>query len=160
MIEIVPYTPRHLDDVLALTIRAWEPVFPLMNEDIPDYVYDAFYPEGWKVRQLADVEATCLDKETEMWVAQTASNMSGYIGLRVHPEDSMGEIYIIAVDPGAQRQGVGKALMKFAFEWMRQRDLKMAFVETGGDRGHAPARASYESVGFGRYPVARYFKEL
>ena len=33
-------------------------------------------------------------------------------------------------------------------------------VETGGDRGHAPARATYEGLGFRRWPVARYFKDL
>jgi len=131
-----------------------------MREDIPSYVYDAFYPDGWRVRQLADVEAVCQDNETDLWIARSQGAVSGYLGLRAHPEDSMGEIYIIAVDPSFQRSGVGKALMAFAFEWMRERQLKMAFVETGGDRGHAPARASYESIGFERYPVARYFKKL
>ena len=33
-------------------------------------------------------------------------------------------------------------------------------VEVGGDSGHAPARALYESEGFVRWPVARYFKDL
>ena len=160
MTEIRKYTPHDLDDVLELTLRAWAPVFPLMQEDIPGYVYDAFYPKGWRARQLADVTATCAGDETDMWVARSGDQMVGYIGLRVHPEDSMGEIYIIAVDPDYQRQGIGTALMTFAFDWMRERNLKMAFVETGGDRGHAPARASYERVGFERYPVARYFKEL
>ena len=160
MIEIRPYTPKDIDAVLRVTEVAWAPVFPLMQEDIPDYVYDAFYPEGWKKRQLADVMAMCGDGVTEIWIAESNGALSGYLGLRVHPEDSMGEIYIIAVDPAFQRKGVGQALMTFAFDWMRERKLKMAFVETGGDLGHAPARASYESVGFEPYPVARYFKKL
>lgn len=160
MVKITLYEPTDLDAVLDITQRAWEPVFPLMREDIQSYVYDAFYPDGWRARQLADVEAVCKDDETDLWIARSQGAVSGYLGLRVHPEDSMGEIYIIAVDPSFQRSGIGKALMEFAFEWMRERKLKMAFVETGGDRGHAPARASYESIGFERYPVARYFKKL
>ena len=160
MTDIVPYAAADLSDVLDVTRRAWTPVFPLMQQDIPGYVYDAFYPTGWQDRQIADVTATCDDGETEMWVAKCDGRLAGYVGLRVHPEDSMGEIYIIAVDPAFQRQGIANALMAFAFEWMRNKDLKMAFVETGDDRGHAPARASYERVGFDRYPVARYFKEL
>lgn len=36
----------------------------------------------------------------------------------------------------------------------------MVMVETGGDRGHVPARATYEAEGFVRWPVARYFKDL
>ena len=160
MTDITPYAPHHLDAVLEVTRAAWSPVFPLLREDIPDYVFEAFYPDGWLKRQLADVEATCLDDETDMWVAMTNGALSGFLGLRAHDEDSMGEIYIIAVDPAHQRRGVGAVLMSFAFDWMRKRGLAMAMVETGGDRGHAPARATYESAGFERYPVARYFRKL
>lgn len=157
---ITPYHSSHLPAVLEVTERAWRPVFPLMQEDIPAYVYDAFYPEGWLKRQLNDVEALCSDQETEVWVYQSGDVISGYLGLRIHPEDSMGEVYIIAVDPKLQKTGIGKSLLEFAFDWMRKRDLKMAFVETGADRGHTPARIAYEKAGFDRYPVARYFKQL
>jgi len=30
----------------------------------------------------------------------------------------------------------------------------------GGDPGHAPARATYEGLGFQHWPVALYFKDL
>ena len=160
MSSIVAYTPEHLEGVLDITRRAWSPVFPLMQDDIPDYVFDAFYPDGWLKRQLADVEMTCRDDETSMWVSFTDGELSGFLGLRAHEEDSMGEIYIIAIDPRYQRRGLGTALMMFAFDWMRERDLTMAMVETGDDGGHAPARAAYESAGFARYPVARYFRRL
>ena len=160
MTHIAPYAPEHLDAVLDMTRAAWSPVFPLMQEDIPGYVFEAFYPDGWLKRQLADVEAICRDDESDIWVAITDGALSGFLGLRAHEKDSMGEIYIIAVDPAHQRRGVGAALMSFAFDWMRERGLAMAMVETGGDRGHAPARAAYESVGFERHPVARYFRKL
>ena len=160
MITIVRYAPQHLDAILKITRAAWSPVFPLMREDIPRYVFGAFYPGGWLKRQLADVEAACRDDATEIWVAVTDGTPSGFLGLRAHEADSMGEIFIIAVDPAYQRRGVGAALMDFAFEWMRKRGLAMAMVETGGDRGHAPARAAYERAGFERYPVARYFRKL
>lgn len=158
--EIVPYEPVHLDAILDLSIRAWTPVFPLMEKEIPDYVYGAFYPDGWKTRQLADIADVCRDSETSVWVALVGDRVSGFMGLRVHEEDSMGEIYVIAVHPDCQRQGIGSALMSFAFDWLRRRDLAMVMVETGGDEGHAQSRASYESVGFERYPVARYFRKL
>ena len=160
MTRIVAYAPEHLEDVLDISRRAWRPVFPLMREDIPSYVFEAFYPNGWLERQLKDVKATCSDRETDMWLSVTDGTPSGFLGLRAHEEDSMGEVYIIAVDPTRQRRGIGKALMTFAFDWMRDRGLTMAMVETGDDRGHAPARAAYESVGFERYPVARYFRKL
>ncbi|MEO1080657.1 MAG: GNAT family N-acetyltransferase [Pseudomonadota bacterium] len=160
MTQIDPYKPEDLEDILAVTLRSWAPVFQLMREDIPDYVYNAFYPQGWRARQTADVKATCLDRETELWVARTDDRVSGYLGLRVHVEDAIGEVYIIAVDPAFQRQGIGGDLLTFALDWMRERNLKIALVETGDDRGHAAARARYEKAGFERYPVARYFKRL
>lgn len=160
MTAIVPYAPHHLPAVLDIARTAWSPVFPLMREDIPDYVFEGFYPEGWLKRQLADVEAICLDEETEIWLAQTDGTLAGFMGLRAHEQDSLGEIHIIAVDPIHQRCGVATVLMRFAFDWMRRRGLAMAMVETGDDRGHAPARAAYESAGFERYPVTRYFRKL
>lgn len=159
-LKIIPYNSDYLEKVLELTVRAWTPVFPLMRKEIPEYVYDAFYPDGWKARQLADVEATCRDTETDMWLAVNGDKLCGYLGLRTHKEDSMGEIYIIAVDPDFQQQSVGSQLMTFALKWMRGKGLHMAMVETGGDQGHTPSRATYESAGFERFPVARYFRKL
>ena len=72
----------------------------------------------------------------------------------------MGEIYVVAVHPDYQRRGIGSALLAFAFDALRQQDLSMVMVETGGDEGHAQSRAAYESAGFERYPVARYFRKL
>lgn len=72
----------------------------------------------------------------------------------------MGEVYVIAVDPQYQRQGIGAALLSFSFSWMTERGLKMAMVETGGDAGHSRSRNTYEQAGFEKLPVARYFREL
>jgi hypothetical protein len=43
---------------------------------------------------------------------------------------------------------------------MKAAGMSVAMVETGGDPGHAPARYTYEKMGFGLFPVARYFKKL
>ena len=72
----------------------------------------------------------------------------------------MGEIYMVAVDPDFQGHGIGSALIEFALAWMKDAGMSIAMVETGGDAGHAPARHTYEKVGFELFPVARYFKKL
>jgi len=41
---------------------------------------------------------------------------------------------------------------------MRQHGMDIAVVETGGDPGHAPARAAYEASGFTLLPIARYLQ--
>jgi ribosomal protein S18 acetylase RimI-like enzyme len=72
----------------------------------------------------------------------------------------MGVIEIIGVDPDYQRRGVGARLTQFALDHMRRRGMDIAVVETGGDAGHAPARALYGDVGFTLLPIARYFRPL
>ena len=67
---------------------------------------------------------------------------------------------MIAVDPDHQRRGIATALMEVALEQLKAAGMTTALVETGGDPGHAPARQTYERLGFGPLPIARYFKKL
>ena len=67
---------------------------------------------------------------------------------------------MIAVDPDSQRSGYATALTNHSLDWFKRAGMKVAMVETGGDPGHAPARATYESAGFRLFPVARYFKKV
>lgn len=86
--------------------------------------------------------------------------MLGWVGIRPHPEDAMGEIYILAGDPDHQRTGVGTALIEHAAAQRRRDGMRIAMVGTGDNLGHAPSRASYEAAGFARWPVARFFRRL
>lgn len=61
---IVPYDEQYRAEVLALSLRAWEPVFPLVKESVPPFVYDCFYPAGWRARQYDDLAAV-VDDEPE-----------------------------------------------------------------------------------------------
>lgn len=160
MVRIVGYTPEYREEVLALSLRAWEPVFPLVRVAVPGFVYEAFYPNGWEERQYRDLSAV-LDGEPEnVAVAVEGNQMAGWVCTRLHPEDSMSEVYVLAVDPIHQGKGVGRALMDHSFDVGRKAGMSMVLVETGDDPGHAPARRAYEAAGFKRWPVARYFKNL
>lgn len=157
---IDPYQPADRAVVLELSMRSWAPVFKQLVLAVPSYVYKAFYPNGWSARQAADI-GRFLDLECgSVLVARDAGVIVGWVGIRLHPEDGMGEIYILAVEPASQRSGVARALMAEALSMMRAAGMTMAMVETGDDPGHAPSRATYEREGFERWPVARYFREL
>ena len=84
--------------------------------------------------------------------------------LRLHPdwrEDQADAVRSACrTDPDYQRRGIGSRLTEFATEHMRGRGMHIAVVETGGDRGHEPARAVYETAGFTLLPIARYFRLL
>ncbi|WP_444980632.1 GNAT family N-acetyltransferase [Microseira wollei] len=158
--RIEPYDAHQLDAVIRLSLRAWTPVFDSIQNAMDADVYRAFYPDNWRVSQQKAVESVCAADDTNVWVAIAAGSTVGFVAVKLHSESSMGEIYMVAVDPDFQGQGIGTALMEFALDWMKDAGMSVAMVETGGDPGHAPARRTYEKLGFGLFPVARYFKKL
>jgi mycothiol synthase len=159
--QIQPFAPQHLDAVIGLSLRAWSPVFDSIQNAMNAEVYRAFYPDRWQVSQKKAVEDVCAAEDTNVWVAMAGEDSCvGFVAVKLHSEDSMGEIYMVAVDPNSQGRGIGTALTEFALNWMKDAGMSMAMVETGGDRGHAPARHIYEKVGFDLLPIARYFKKL
>ncbi|NEQ20998.1 MAG: GNAT family N-acetyltransferase [Microcoleus sp. SIO2G3] len=158
--RIEPFDPCHLDAVIRLSLRAWTPVFDSIEKAMDLDVYQEFYPDGWRVSQQQAVEEVCADADTNVWVALNSDSTVGFVAVKLDVESRMGEIYMIAVDPGYQRRGIGTALMEFALDWMKDAGMTVAMVETGGDLGHAPARSTYEKLGFGLLPIARYFKKL
>jgi ribosomal protein S18 acetylase RimI-like enzyme len=158
--QIEPYDPRQLNAIIDLSLRAWTPVFDSIQKAMDFDVYRTFYPNDWRVSQQKAVEDVCAAEDTNVWVALDADSTVGFVAVKLHSEDSMGEIYMIAVDPDHQRQGIGTALMEFALDRLKDAGMSIAMVETGGDRGHAPARHTYEKLGFGLWSVARYFKKL
>lgn len=158
--EISPFEPERKAEILSLSVRSWEPVFSQLRKTVPGFVYDSFYPNGWLERQLADLSLILDNEPGNVRVAVDGDEAIGWVCVRLHPEDRMGEIYVLAVDPSHQRQGVARALMDHAFQEIRTAGMDMVMVETGDDPGHAASRATYEAAGFERWPVVRYFKDL
>jgi ribosomal protein S18 acetylase RimI-like enzyme len=153
------YDASKLDAVVALSLRAWEPVFESVASVMDPEVYREQHPD-WRVTQRKAVEAVCAEKDAHVWVASEGSRVVGFVALKLHAEDRIGEIYMIAVDPDFQRRGIAAGLTEHSLAWLAQAGMTTAMVETGGDPGHAPARRTYESAGFRPFPVAKYFKKL
>ena len=160
VVSIVPFEPALREALLALSLRAWEPVFPLVREAVSPFVYECFHPSGWRERQRTDLAAVLDSEPGNVDVALVDLEPVGWVCTRLHPEDSMSEVHVLAVDPGHQRTGVARALLDHSFSRARTAGMRMVMVETGVDPGHTPARRAYEAVGFQRWPVARYFKDL
>ena len=95
-----------------------------------------------------------------MWVAEQHGRPVGYVAVRIHADDSTGEIDMLAVDPLVQRQGIGTALTRFAIQRFRDAGVGLVVVGTGGDPGHAAARRVYERLGFVGLPLVRYYARL
>ena len=84
----------------------------------------------------------------------------GFVTVVIDGAETPGEIGMIAVDPAAQRAGVGRALTEHALGQLRDAGCRLAVVATGGDPGHAPARSLYESCGFTALPLVNYYHLL
>ena len=159
------YTPADRDAVVALSLRAWEPVFVSVQAALRGSgVYELQYPDGWAVAQEAAVADACDSDSVRAFVADADGAVAGFTAVQLHRDDKMGEIYMLAVDSEHQRRGIAARLTEVALAWMKAQGMTNAMVETGGDPGgdpgHAPARATYEHAGFTLLPIGRYFKAL
>ena len=111
-LRIEPYNAQHLDAVIRLSLRAWTPVFESLQKVMNVDLYRAFYPNNWQVSQQKAVEDVCAAEDTNVWVAFDAGSTVGFVAVKLHLEDSMGEIYMVAVDPDIQGHGIGSALIE------------------------------------------------
>src|SRR5918994_1408038 len=159
--RIRPFDDRDADAVVSLSLRAWAPVFASIEQTMGSEIYRRLYPEGWRASQQQAVEAVCAAQKTRVWVAEVGASTVGFVAVELHhPERSMGEISMLAVDPDYQGGGIGTALTEFALDRLKDAGMTVAMVETGGDPGHAAARRTYEKAGYVHLPIARYFKNL
>ena len=154
------YHETDAPDVVRLSLRAWAPVFASERDVMGDEIFERLYGDDWRRQQQQDVEKVLADVETEVWVAEVNGEVVGFVAAVLKVDSSMGEVYMLAVDPESQNHGLGTQLTDLATEWIREAGLSLALVSTGGDVGHAPARRTYEKAGYTPVPSVNYFRAL
>lgn len=155
---IRPLEPDDLDAVVALAIPAWQQVFESFAEILGETIFSYLYLPSWQEAQAASVRRTCLDERVDAHVVLAPDGrVAGYVALANEVDAGIGHVEQIAVHPDYQRRGFARALMSFAIEQFRADGMVIANVGTGGDPGHAPARALYEAVGFVGLPLVNYY---
>ena len=102
-------------------------------------------PDADFARALAGAMSTVLVARRDG--AVIGSVMVGYDGHR-------GWVYYLAVDPPAQREGLGRALMVAAEAWLRGQGATK--VQLMVRDTNASAGAFYEALGFERQPVTTW----
>jgi GNAT superfamily N-acetyltransferase len=149
-----------LETVVEFSLRAWAPVFASLRNVLGDDIFLRLHPD-WRANQAEAVRSSCTNDDREVFVAVADGRPVGFVAIELNAfHERMGVIDIIGVDPDYQRRGISSRLTEVAIEHMRSRGMDIAVVETGGDPGHAPARAAYESAGFTLLPIGRYFRLL
>jgi GNAT superfamily N-acetyltransferase len=149
------------EPIIAVTVRAWEPVYAAVNTLLGRELAMLLHGQDWREHQVREVRAILAAGTAQTWVAELDGVVVGFTAARVVDADRrIGEVVIVGVDPDAQRRGVGTLLTKHATAWLGDQAMRVAYLGTGGDPGHAPARLLYESLGFRRFPIAQYYKAL
>ena len=141
--------------------RAWQPVFESVRQVLGDAIFVRLHQPEWTAVQADAVRSTCTSDELDVFVAVADGRPVGFaaVGLNAFHERT-GVVEIIAVDPDYRRRGIASQLMARSAEHMRTEGMDIAAVGTGGDPGHGPAHALYESLGYTALPGVRYLRLL
>lgn len=160
-IRIREYLATDHDSVVELSLRAWSPVFASMESVLGDIVARALRGEDWRDHQAREVSEALRNSANHVWVAAEQDEVSGFVAARIADgERGLGEIYMLAVEPARQRNGIGRALTEHATGWLRSGGMSVAMIGTAGDAAHAPARRLYEQEGYRAFPSVAYYKSL
>ena len=136
-------------------------MFDSLRRVLGDAIFVRLHQPDWETVQAEAVRASCTSDARDVFVAVAGGRPVGFAAVALDAvHEGMGVVDVIAVDPTYQRRGIATQLMKGSAEHMRARGMDIAAVETGGDEGHAPARALYESLGYTALPVVRYLRQL
>jgi putative acetyltransferase len=155
------FDPADEEAIVDLSLRAWPAIYEAVRDLLGPEIDRRLHGDDWRPWQAAQVRETLTRDGMHTWVAETDGSIVGFASAHVvDRERQIGELAILAVDPASQRQGVGLALTDIATEWLRNVGMRVAFIGTGGDAGHAPARALYEKASYTAYPVVQYYKTL
>jgi ribosomal protein S18 acetylase RimI-like enzyme len=157
-VSIRPFAASDEDRVVEVALRAWEPVFASMADELGREIFDHVFGPDWRRYQEEDVRRAC--SAYVVSVAEVDGTVVGYTAVDLPDDGDQGEIYMLAVDPDHQGDGVGRELTEHGVELIRAAGKRLAVVGTGGDPGHARARATYERAGFTGMRSVQYYRLL
>jgi GNAT superfamily N-acetyltransferase len=160
-VEIRPFDEADLNTIVEFSLRAWEPIFESFRQVLGDPIFFRLHQPDWRTVQADAVRESCTSDEHDVFVAAIDNRPVGFSTVALNAfHERMGVIDIIGVDPEYQRRGIARRLIDRSIEHMRSCGMDIVAVGTGGDRGHAPARAVYEANGFTALPGVRFLKLL
>ena len=117
----------------------------------------SWHPEqgGWTASDIAErTSQPWFDPEGLFLAVDDATGaLLGFHWTKVH-SDSLGEVYVIGVDPAAQGRGLGRALTAYGMEHLAQRtESDEATVMLYVESDNTAAITTYAALGFGTVGV-------
>lgn len=106
---------------------------------------------GWAM-ELVDLASAHPGKgeyEAHVAVEPDAGRAQGYVLFGPTPlAEDVFDLYWIAVDPAAQRRGVGQHLLSFVESEVLRRSGRMLLIETSSKRSYEPTVRFYQRAGY------------
>jgi ribosomal protein S18 acetylase RimI-like enzyme len=158
---IRPYAEADYAATLKVCVAAFAPIHAGFAQALGLHAFALQYAD-WRERYAATLsDIPKADANTKVFVAEMDGVLVGFVFAILDAQRKTGEIGLNAVAPAFQRRGIGRALYAYALDDLKQRGAEIAYVGTGGDDAHAPARAAYRALGFDRaIPSLHLFKVL
>ena len=121
------YEPRDLGRIKEITVICFEGVS--IDHNI-EKAFGQFADTDWKARKARHMDEDVAANAEGIFVWEESDEVIGYITTRIFRDALMGQIPNISVLPGHQGKGIGKALMKAAFDYFEEQGMKVAKIET------------------------------
>jgi mycothiol synthase len=117
----------------------------------------AKHPEqgGWTRHDLELREREPWFDPAGFFIAERDGGMTGFHWTKMH-DPTLGEVYVVGVDPDEQGSGLGRALTLAGLRYLRDRGAAQAMLYV--DEDNVPAIRMYEGLGFTRATVDAMYR--
>jgi mycothiol synthase len=117
----------------------------------------AKHPEqgGWTRHDLELREREPWFDPAGFFIAERDGRMTGFHWTKMH-DPTLGEVYVVGVDPDEQGSGLGRALTLAGLRYLRDRGAAQAMLYV--DEDNVPAIRMYEGLGFTRATVDAMYR--
>jgi ribosomal protein S18 acetylase RimI-like enzyme len=155
-----PVREEEHETIGEIAAAAWEPIYERRREIMGDAFFERYHGD-WRSRKAGEVIRAARTRPGMVWVTEIDGEVVAFTTFRIDEDRGVGEICNNAVRPEWRGRGIGTQQHREVLRMFRERGLTHATVGTGLDEAHAPARATYEKLGF--RPMVEsvvYFMEL
>lgn len=127
-LHIRAYRGTDLPRLQEITAQTFGPVSIDRNME---QLLGPFGKGDWSTRKVAAIADDCGAQPDGVFVAEDkGGRVIGYVTTRLNRTSRIGWIPNLAVDPGHQGKGLGRALLLHAIEFFRRSGMQVAKIET------------------------------